>query len=860
MTLEPFTQNIISLFPSDAKYSFLVGAGVSMNPPSNLPSARTLVKQLLTLYAPIEEVDTLFGIENLRYEMIVEQIQELFDPNLKFLDYFDLIIPPNPVHLFLSKNVVAGHDVLTTNFDYFLERSLQILLPMDQHANIFPVITIEDFLKCTNIPTLHDQNKYPIYKIHGSKRNLITGADTFDSLVTTMKSLGKGREHGVTFAIEPFKKPAIINLWKNRTLVVIGYSGSDDFDIGPLLQEMPVFSRLIWIDHINGDQPEVFRIITGNKEISRNSPQLHQLLFTIGKVEECEIYLIRVNTQVLITHLLWPAFFPGTDLNDLSKVTFLSSNGKEVPSFQEYMNQIYTAPDQISRYFLALKLYGFLGKFDAMLRSAEAGLKLIEQAFREPEIPVNKYIQLQNHKMALLRETGRIYLEWGKYDEALTAFQKGIKTAQDRNHAESISTFLNFIGRVYDAKNDLTTALAYYKQALEIAEKNDLLKKISTSLNNIATIYHLKGDFENAIKHLEQGLLIEEKLGDLQSKMIRINNMAQIFREQGKYEKALQFYEEALKIAETFGDLPKKASFLYNIGGLFYDYDQKNISTALKYYSQASQLFEQLNMLDLLAECLKKMSNIYSGQDLTRAISTGERAIQLFQRLKKSEREQQMYNEITFYKGLENKIKGNFEDAAEKLSQVLDLEKKSPDINLRILAQVNLGDVYVKKGDINTGLEYYHQTLRNLRTINEPTYLKNLLLTVGNISFKANKWEEAIRAYSESAEILRKSENKEALLTVLFELGLSYEHVKEHQKAINCFFEGLEYVKETIKRPDALMAYNKALGESHWSLKDYANALKYLEKALEIAKKHLPQGIITTIEGEIKDVKDEMNR
>ncbi|MFX1536407.1 MAG: tetratricopeptide repeat protein [Promethearchaeota archaeon] len=495
-----------------------------------------------------------------------------------------------------------------------------------------------------------------------------------------------------------------------------------------------------------------------------------------------------------------------------------------------------------------------------MFRSAEAVLKLIEQAFKEPEIPVNKYIQLQNHKMALLRETGRIYLEWGKYDEALAAFQKGIKTAQDRNHAESISTFLNFIGRVYDAKSDFTNALTYYKQALEIAETNDLLKKISTSLNNIATIYHLKGDFENAIKHLERGLLIEEKLGDLQSKMTRINNMAQIFREQGKYEKALQFYEEALKIAETFGDLPKKASILYNIGGLFFDYDQKNISTALKYYSQASQLFEQLNMLDLLAECLKKLSNIYSGQDLARAISTGERAIRLFQRLKKSEREQQMFNEITLYKGLDSKIKGNFEEATEQLSHVLDSEKKLPDINLRILARVNLGDIYVKKEDIDKGLEYYHQTLEELRIINEPDYLKNLLLTIGNISFKANKWEEAIRVYSEGAEILRKSRNKEALLTVLFELGLSYEHVNEHQKAIQCFFEGLKYVEETIKRPDALMAYNKALGESYWSLQDYVNALEYLEKALEIAKKHLPQGIIITIESEIKNVKDEMNR
>ena len=74
------------IFPKDGNYIFLVGAGISMNAPSSLPSAVKIVNNLINLCAPEEEIEDLQKIEDLRYEWLVEAIQEHVDKKLRFLE------------------------------------------------------------------------------------------------------------------------------------------------------------------------------------------------------------------------------------------------------------------------------------------------------------------------------------------------------------------------------------------------------------------------------------------------------------------------------------------------------------------------------------------------------------------------------------------------------------------------------------------------------------------------------------------------------------------------------------------------------------------------------------------------------
>ncbi|TFG05817.1 MAG: hypothetical protein EU539_08930, partial [Promethearchaeota archaeon] len=373
---EDFDGSIEDLFLLGEKYTFLAGAGISMDAPTNMPSARDIVRDLLTYCAPPEEVNNLLGLDGLRYELVVEKIQDIHDEDLKFMDYLEIVDLPNLIHFFLAHLIKMGHHVITTNFDYLIENALIDILPENLHFNIYPIITKEDFLSFQDPDILLNAGKYPIFKIHGSKRNFITGQDTQDSLITTISALGREREEGTTFAIEPYKKPAIYNLMKNRTLIVMGYSGSDDFDIGPMLKELPFLSRLIWVEHTSSDQITIRKVKPkGPIENQNQISKLHEALAEIRSQGDIEVFLINVHTNIFIRDHLWSLLLPNT-LFDESKI--LKSDG-EIPDFGQWIQPFYSNISLIEKYRFATDLFYNLKDVNAATRCTDKGLALAKQ-------------------------------------------------------------------------------------------------------------------------------------------------------------------------------------------------------------------------------------------------------------------------------------------------------------------------------------------------------------------------------------------------------------------------------------------------------------------------------------------------
>ena len=73
-------EKLKDLLSMKEKLTFLVGAGISMDKPSSIPSAIGFVDTLIRLGALEEEIDTILSREGLRYELIVELLQQNYDP------------------------------------------------------------------------------------------------------------------------------------------------------------------------------------------------------------------------------------------------------------------------------------------------------------------------------------------------------------------------------------------------------------------------------------------------------------------------------------------------------------------------------------------------------------------------------------------------------------------------------------------------------------------------------------------------------------------------------------------------------------------------------------------------------------
>ncbi len=109
--LDSVDGSITQVFPKDANYAFLAGAGVSMAPPASLPSARDMCKMLLDFCSPARESEALLALPGLRYEQLVEEVQNQIDKAIRFMEYLDIAPVPNKNHLMLAGAMAAGHPV-----------------------------------------------------------------------------------------------------------------------------------------------------------------------------------------------------------------------------------------------------------------------------------------------------------------------------------------------------------------------------------------------------------------------------------------------------------------------------------------------------------------------------------------------------------------------------------------------------------------------------------------------------------------------------------------------------------------------------------------------------------------------------
>lgn len=189
------------------RLTFLTGAGVSMLPPSNLPSGAALkdfAVRTLCACGPLKSRWREIA-RNQRYKRVTPEI--LFQRfyaclgEATFLTFFDLFqhARPNSAHRILAELAAKGTvRILTTNFDLLIES-----------------------LPAASKRTIH---------LHGA-------LDQPDTMVTRINQVGRGLEGKFRSAIQRHLS--------RMTLCVLGYSGADN-DVWTALQSSKV-DRILWL-------------------------------------------------------------------------------------------------------------------------------------------------------------------------------------------------------------------------------------------------------------------------------------------------------------------------------------------------------------------------------------------------------------------------------------------------------------------------------------------------------------------------------------------------------------------------------------------------------------------------------------
>jgi tetratricopeptide (TPR) repeat protein len=609
-------ENFDLLFPKDALVAFLVGAGISMDAPSNAPSARAVVKTLLECTALEDELDSLMTYDNLRYEYVIELIQKHFDKDLVIMDYFDLLTEPNLLHIFLAHALLKKHLVLTTNFDYLIEYAFKKINSGDL-TNLVPIITQQDYLDHPNPMELSEKGFYPLIKVHGSKKNLVIDEDTTESLVTTISAFGRDRQEGEIFAIESYKKIAVNNAMQNHTLIVMGYSGGDDFDISPLLRGHSGLKRLIWIDHVLDEtlSPEYYEFVPPI-DLEQCETSIEQLLGTISNMKNYPVYYIKANTAKFIEQTLSRLLLPNIPLVQLKP----STSSVPLPDYSDIMRGGFKKAHDVQKSVLTALLYYDLENLDAAIRCCNLGIQLSEE--------VNQTYALN----ALKNLLGLIYIDKGLNSEALAIFQEIIDFSHEKDELWMKGTALNNVAAIYKGQKQYDLARKYFYEALVIAEQLGQKEKEGITLRHLGGSAEQEIQLEKALETYQQALKCDDEVGSLYGKARTFIHIGEVLRKQSNFEKALEHLSNALEIYTHLEDSSGIATSISALGSVYFV--KRDFEKASDHFLRALQIYESSgNLRGQFLQHKNLGSLLYVGGYLKEALRYYQQAINVAQQL-----------------------------------------------------------------------------------------------------------------------------------------------------------------------------------------------------------------------------------
>jgi hypothetical protein len=202
---------------------FLVGSGIS----SQLPMVNEVVISLFKVLVGEEEAGELRRYievkkkadlsKHIRFERVLQLVKDYLDPDLKVIvDLYSMPVRPNAYHEFLAHCMrYNGAIVYTTNIDRQIERAYERLY---------------------NTPLEPGKQ---LIKLHGCISHPSSMGVTFKVIANRLTPDVEARMKGDL---------------ESGPLCVIGYSGSDVWDVMPILEETRSDHDLYWFDYKKGNR------------------------------------------------------------------------------------------------------------------------------------------------------------------------------------------------------------------------------------------------------------------------------------------------------------------------------------------------------------------------------------------------------------------------------------------------------------------------------------------------------------------------------------------------------------------------------------------------------------------------------
>lgn len=518
----------------DGSATFFVGAGISRPPPASLPLAAGLIERLVSpILGSLPLPPALFRrvlsafTQRLRPEVVSDILLEhlgsrALDPLLGILSG-----RPNAWHFFLAAAMRRGCCVVTVNFDNLIEEACHLV-----GASFVSVVPPAGLPAVS--PVVGGAPTSILFKMHGSIGDPPSSA-ALSSIVLAVRQVGRGL---------PLRQmDALRTLVVDRPLIVLGYSGRDDFDIQPVLRAMPRTARCLWVLH---DSAVAVPRPASPSTLRRSVAQ---------PARECAAEwsgpfdLLAGDTSSVMPLLRPRAGF--------GRVVGRRRRRGGIPSPVPPPTRHGTPRDALSA--LAV-LYELIECRDFLL--AREVLRRLDQL---SSMPSREATRLQIAEAVVLEKEGVDFRKAGAVAEA------AVTQATKSKEPFPLALALDQSGVIARRRGRYTEAAGFYLQALRATRKGRCPTWLVMQIrgHRAVALDYLKRHREALREHRIVGAW-ERKVGDLRGVAKTLNNIGIVHLSLKEWDKGIRIHEESRELKKLLGDSRGMAQSLHNIGKIHY--------------------------------------------------------------------------------------------------------------------------------------------------------------------------------------------------------------------------------------------------------------------------------------------------
>jgi tetratricopeptide (TPR) repeat protein len=744
-----------SLLSSPHRVALLLGSGVSIASglPSGMAFNRDIVDSLAVESGVRQRLERCLITHDrdsgVRFEQVIEYISVCTPKWTNVFDIFDVPAYPNRLHYFAASILANGGSVFTTNFDSLIEvafltldravgikngRTLRSVY--EEGFNAGSDTSFEKYLELPHSPAL--------FKLHGSIRRIVTDASEAVTLKRTDCSsvraiLARIGDRTAQFGLPPASSEVFARHLKNRILLVVGYSGLDDFDVLPsLCSHAEDIRGLIWIAH-QQSEPNLAKRQT---RIPKN------LQLALRRLSVPCVVINGRTHKILNTQHMPPTTNIQTDVRRIGEV-FPWMRTIESPERHLFIGMIFEGANEHRR---ALRSY----------RNAVRAA-LARRTF--------SILSIARRKLAGALRSQSLF------HEALAVIRAGIKTDRDNNKV-ALADDYSAASEIYWMQGRYADARRLAIEALHRHRRLKAFEGQANDLSRLANVHWMRGEIEDAVRLTRAALRINRRLNRKLETSRSLINLGSLFRTNAKYKDAIAVLMEARSLQSALHDEVDLASTLNNLGSVYLD--MGDLMNARRYYMQARDLNRKLGVLDHLATNIGNIGIVHRKRgEYKQALSHYQHAYRINRSIRKKEGQIRDSGNIGAAYLLLNRLSA----AARWLNRSLHLSRRLGKRENEAIQLQNLGIIARRKKHYAQAIKLFGEALSINLFLKRPLGVSDLLHELGQVYLQQGNYQRAQRLLSRAYRIAANRGIREGIAVIARDLATTFAKRGNAQKA-----------------------------------------------------------------------------